>query len=110
MTQSPLGTGPREEPTAFTAWRALGMLIQLVVTDPGQLDAARDLLTEDLTDVLNRLEPLAAELGCAQELAYVETMMSGEAGYLRQRRIAQENGGDLRAVVRDIVAQNREIR
>ena len=36
--------------------------------------------------------------------------MSGEAGYLRQRRIAQENGGDLRAVVRDIVAQNREIR
>ena len=67
-------------------------------------------LTEDLTDVLNRLEPLAAELGCAQELAYVGTMMSGEAGYLRQRRIAQENGGDLRAVVRDIVAQNREIR
>lgn len=67
-------------------------------------------LTEDLTDVLNRLEPLAAELGCAQELAYVETMMTGEAGYLRQRRIAQENGGDLRAVVRDIVAQNREIR
>ena len=44
MTQAPLGTGPREEPTAFTAWRALGMLIQLVVTDPGQLDAARDLL------------------------------------------------------------------
>ena len=66
-------------------------------------------LTEDLTDVLNRLEPLAAELGCAQELAYVETMLTGEAGYLRQRRIAQENGGDLRAV-RDIVAQNREIR
>ena len=28
MTQFPLGTGPREEPTAFTAWRALGMLIR----------------------------------------------------------------------------------
>ena len=68
------------------------------------------LSAEDLTEVLNRLEPLAAELGCARELAYVETMMTGEAGYLRQRRIAQENGGDLRAVVRDIVAQNREIR
>jgi thiamine biosynthesis lipoprotein len=27
------------------------MLIQLVVTDPGQLDAARDLLTEDLTEL-----------------------------------------------------------
>jgi thiamine biosynthesis lipoprotein len=51
MIQAPLGTGSPEEPTAFTAWRALGMLIQLVVTDPGQLDAARDLLTEDLTDL-----------------------------------------------------------
>lgn len=51
MTQAPLSAGSREEPTAFTAWRALGMLIQLVVTDPGQLDAARDLLTEDLTEL-----------------------------------------------------------
>ena len=51
MTQAPLGTGSRAEPTAFTAWRALGMLIQLVVTDPAQLDAARDLLTEDLTEL-----------------------------------------------------------
>ncbi|WHF22471.1 glutamate-cysteine ligase family protein [Kocuria rhizophila] len=58
-----------------------------------------------------RAEPPAAArrgAGCAQELAYAETMMTGEAGYLRQRRIAQENGGDLRAVVRDIVAQNRD--
>jgi len=51
MTQAPTGTGPEEDPTAFAAWRALGMLIQLVVTDPGQLAAARDLLTEDLTEL-----------------------------------------------------------
>ncbi|KUP28097.1 glutamate--cysteine ligase [Actinomycetes bacterium M1A6_2h] len=89
-------------------WRAARYGLGAVVIKDAQNHQTP--LTEDLTDVLNRLEPLAAELGCAQELAYVETMMSGEAGYLRQRRIAQENGGDLRAVVRDIVAQNREIR
>ena len=89
-------------------WRAARCGLDAVVIKDAQNHQTP--LTEDLTDVLNRLEPLAAELGCAQELAYVETMMSGEAGYLRQRRIAQENGGDLRAVVRDIVAQNREIR
>ena len=89
-------------------WRAARYGLDAVVIKDAQNHQTP--LTEDLTDVLNRLEPLAAELGCAQELAYVETMMTGEAGYLRQRRIAQENGGDLRAVVRDIVAQNREIR
>ena len=51
MTEATAGTGTQEEPTAFAAWRALGMLIQLVVTDPGQLAAARDLLTEDLTEL-----------------------------------------------------------
>ena len=39
------------EPTAFAAWRALGMLVQLVVTDPGQLAAARELLTDDLAEL-----------------------------------------------------------
>ncbi|MCT2171205.1 MULTISPECIES: glutamate--cysteine ligase [Kocuria] len=89
-------------------WRAARYGLDAVVIRDAQNHQTP--LTEDLTEVLNRLEPLAAELGCDRELAYVETMMTGEAGYLRQRRIAQENGGDLRAVVRDIVAQNREIR
>ena len=51
MSQARVGTGPREEPTAFAAWRALGMLVQLVVTDPGQLSAARDMLAEDLAEL-----------------------------------------------------------
>jgi len=41
---------PAAEP-AFTAWRALGMLVQLVVTDRERLDAARQLLSEDLTEL-----------------------------------------------------------
>lgn len=56
MTQTDAAAGPRAvpvqpEPTAFAAWRALGMLVQLVVTDPGQLDAARQLLTDDLAEL-----------------------------------------------------------
>lgn len=68
------------------------------------------LVTEDLADLLTDLEPLADELGCARELAHVETMMSGAVGYQRQRRVARENGGDLRAVVMDIVERNRSER
>jgi len=51
VTSAQFAAQPGEEPTAFAAWRALGMLIQLVVTDPAQLDAARDVLTEDLTEL-----------------------------------------------------------
>jgi thiamine biosynthesis lipoprotein ApbE len=36
---------------AFAAWRALGMLVQLVVTDPARLPAARRLLADDLTEL-----------------------------------------------------------
>ena len=40
-----------DAPPAFTAWRALGMLIQLGVTYPGRLAAARDLLAGDLAEL-----------------------------------------------------------
>ncbi|WP_330445438.1 glutamate--cysteine ligase [Kocuria rhizophila] len=89
-------------------WRAARYGLDAVVIRDAQNHERP--VAEDLTEVLNRLEPLAAELGCTDELGYVETMMTGETGYQRQRRIAEANGGDLRAVVRDIVAQNREIR
>ena len=48
MSQTAAEAGPA---TAFTAWQALGMLIQLVVTDPGQLPAARRMLTDDLAEL-----------------------------------------------------------
>jgi thiamine biosynthesis lipoprotein len=43
--------------TAFDAWPALGMLVQLVVTEPGQLVAARELLKAEL---------LALDLACSR--------------------------------------------
>jgi thiamine biosynthesis lipoprotein len=48
MTQTTAEAGPA---TAFTAWQALGMLVQLVVTDREQLNAARRLLADDLADL-----------------------------------------------------------
>jgi thiamine biosynthesis lipoprotein ApbE len=40
-----------EPATAAATWQALGTTVRLVVTDPRQLGAARDMLTADLRDV-----------------------------------------------------------
>ncbi|MBO0821473.1 MAG: FAD:protein FMN transferase, partial [Nocardiopsaceae bacterium] len=37
--------------TAAASWQALGLLVQIVVTDPGQLSAARELLAADLAEL-----------------------------------------------------------
>ena len=59
----------------------------------------------DLDDLLNRLEPIAANLGCATELAAVEGIYRGGGSYQRQLRVAEASGGDLRAVVDSLVAE-----
>ncbi|MFT4469502.1 glutamate--cysteine ligase [Arthrobacter sulfonylureivorans] len=65
-------------------------------------------VTEHLREhVLNRLEPVARKLGCSKELADVERIIDGGAGYQRQRQVAAEHDGDLRAVVLDVVSQLR---
>jgi thiamine biosynthesis lipoprotein ApbE len=52
------GESPQaSEDTAFDAWTALGMLVQLVVTSPRLLGAARELLEADL---------LALDLACSR--------------------------------------------
>jgi thiamine biosynthesis lipoprotein ApbE len=56
-----------DAPPAFTAWRALGMLIQLGVTDANRLAAARDLLAEDLA----RLDQACSRFRPDSELAAV---------------------------------------
>ncbi|TDK25748.1 glutamate--cysteine ligase [Arthrobacter crusticola] len=86
-------------------WRAARYGLDAIII----LDASgkEQLVTEHLTEVLNRLEPVAAKLGCSDELADVETILTRGAGYQRQRRVAEENGGNLRAVVMDMVDQLR---
>jgi carboxylate-amine ligase len=86
-------------------WRAARYGLEAIII----LDAEgnEQLVTEHLLETLNRLEPVAAKLGCSDELADVEKIISRGAGYQRQRRVAAEHGGDLRAVVLDLVKQMR---
>jgi glutamate---cysteine ligase / carboxylate-amine ligase len=74
------------------------------------LDAAggERLVTDDLSDLLERLAPTAARLGCADELASVAEIPRRGASYQRQRAAAAAAGGDLRAVVADLVRELRE--
>ncbi|WP_394247873.1 glutamate--cysteine ligase [Arthrobacter pityocampae] len=101
------GTIPTMQPWHIqeNKWRAARYGLDAIII----LDAAGNerLVTDHLVDVLNRLEPIAAKLGCSSELADVETILKRGAGYQRQRKIAAENDGDLRAVVLDMVQQLR---
>ncbi|SDQ19590.1 glutamate--cysteine ligase [Quadrisphaera sp. DSM 44207] len=74
------------------------------------LDAAgrERLVTDDLADLLERLAPTAARLGCSKELASVAEIPRRGASYQRQRAVAAAHGGDLRAVVDSLVAEMRE--
>ncbi|MBS4728463.1 glutamate--cysteine ligase [Mycobacterium sp. SM1] len=62
-------------------------------------------VTDDIPDVLNRLEPVAKMLHCADELAAVQDICRLGASYQRQRRVAEKHDGDLRAVVDALVAE-----
>jgi carboxylate-amine ligase len=68
-------------------------------------DSNERLLLEDLDDLLDRLEPVAERLKCADDLALVREIPRRGASYQRQRRIAEANGGDLVAVVDSVVRE-----
>jgi carboxylate-amine ligase len=87
-------------------WRAARYGMDAIII----LDAAgrEKLVTDHLMETLNRLEPVAARLGCSDELADVEKIIARGAGYQRQRRVAAEHGGDLQAVVLDLIRQMRD--
>lgn len=89
-------------------WRAAryGLDATVIVNNSNQQRPLR----QEIFDKLERLTPIAKDLGCERELSYVEDLLRGENGSERQRRIAKENGGDLQAVVRDIVERNRNTR
>jgi len=84
-------------------WRAAryGLDAEIIL----DADSNERLVTDDLDDLLNRLEPVALELGCADELAGVSSIYRTGASYQRQRRVAEEHDGDLRAVVDALIAE-----
>jgi len=68
-------------------------------------EANERLVTEDLADLLSRLEPVARRLGCADELRSVEDIAGHGASYQRQRAVAERASGDLVAVVDSVVRE-----
>ncbi|WP_059015599.1 glutamate--cysteine ligase [Mycobacterium sp. M26] len=84
-------------------WRAARYgLDAIIILDA---DSNERLVTEDLDDLLTRLQPVAESLHCADELAAVAEIPRRGASYQRQHRVADENGGDLHAVVDSLVAE-----
>ncbi|MGZ8803616.1 MAG: glutamate--cysteine ligase [Mycobacterium sp.] len=84
-------------------WRAARYgLDAVIILDE---DSNERLVTDDLDDLLNWLEPVAASLNCADELRLVSDICNSGGSYQRQRRVAEEHDGDLRAVVDALVAE-----
>ncbi|MFI6171400.1 glutamate--cysteine ligase [Nocardia sp. NPDC051052] len=84
-------------------WRAAryGLDSIIIVDDKSN----ERLITDDVTDLLNRLEPTAKRLGCADELAFVAEIPERGASYQRQRKVAAAAQGDLVAVVDALVKE-----
>jgi glutamate---cysteine ligase / carboxylate-amine ligase len=84
-------------------WRAARYGLDAVIIQDA--DSNERLVTEDIDELLNRLEPVAKSLSCSEELARVGEIHRLGASYQRQRRVAEENDGDLRAVVDALVGE-----
>jgi carboxylate-amine ligase len=87
-------------------WRAARYGTDAIVI----LDAAGNerLVTEDITDLLERLEPVARRLDCVEELRGVETILRYGPSYRRQRAVARRHNGSLKAVVASLIAEMRD--
>lgn len=71
-------------------WRAARYGLEaLVITSR---DTDERLVTEDLEDLLPKLQPIAREFGCEKELLDVRTIVARGAGYARQRATYQRTG------------------
>jgi len=86
-------------------WRAARYGMDAIIIQ----DAAGNetLVTDDLRAILERLTPIAADLGCLDELWGVERILEGGASYQRQLKVAAEAGGSLKAVVASLTAELR---
>jgi carboxylate-amine ligase len=84
-------------------WRAAryGMDATVITSRDGGQASVR----EQITEMLGTLEPIAAELGCDAELYDIRGILADGAGYQRQLRVAQRNGGELRPVVKHLLAE-----
>ena len=84
-------------------WRSAryGMDSIIIVDDNNR----EELVTDELALLCEQLAPVAARLGCVDELAGVGDLVDRGAGYQRQRAAAAASGDDLAAVVNSVVAE-----
>ena len=75
----------------------------LILDEAGE----EDLVTTDLRRLLVMLEPVAQDLGCAEELSWINDILAAGASYQRQRAVAESAGGALDAVVASLVEEMR---
>ncbi len=86
-------------------WRAARYgLDAIIIVDS---DSNERLVTDDLADLLVRLEPVAERLGCSAELASVAEIPVRGASYQRQRAVSERTDQDLVAVVDSVVSELR---
>ena len=86
-------------------WRAAryGLDAEIIVDAQG----AEKLVTDDVRELLVTLAPIAERLDCVAELAQVNLILEHGASYQRQLRVAEENGGSLKAVVASLTRELR---
>ncbi|WGX97984.1 glutamate--cysteine ligase [Nocardioides sp. L-11A] len=84
-------------------WRAARYGVEAIVILDDR--SHERLVTEDLADLVPRLEPVAERLGCTAELASVLEIATRGPSYSRQRAVAERTGGDLVAVVDSVVSE-----
>lgn len=96
---------PRPAPWVLqeNKWRAAryGLDAEIIVEERGGTMPLRTAVAE----LVAELEPTAARLGCAAELAHAGAILDHGASYERQRRVATEHGGDLSTVVDSLLAE-----
>ena len=86
-------------------WRAgrYGLDAEIIVDARGTVRPVREALRE----LVDELTPVAGRLGCADELAVALRILERGASCDRQRRVATEHDGDLRAVVDALLDEMR---
>jgi carboxylate-amine ligase len=87
-------------------WRAsrYGLDAQIVVDDAGAVRGVREALDE----LVDRLLPVARELGCESELTDVRRIIATGGSAVRQRAVAAAHGGALEPVVDSLLAELRD--
>jgi len=87
-------------------WRAARYGMEaIIITDE---DNNERLVTDDLTDLIDQLTPVAEKLGCRSELHSIGDIINSGASYERQRAVASATNGHLEAVVDDLTDSLRQ--